>query len=456
MDGRQLAGLILASALVTLDGTATTVALPALGRDLSASVWYLQWIANAPLLVLSALLLPAGTLADKYGRVRLMRLGLVGFVAASVACAFAQSPTGVIAAKLAQGAGGALVLPAALAALRSAYTDSVERTRVFGIWAAWTGAASAAGPLLAGALVDAASWRAVFIPPAAAGLAALLLLRRQAQQDVPAAAAAAPVPRLASAALVAVLGALAYFLMQAPDVALTGARVAWPLVLAVLGAVVLMRAPHRNVLFPRELLCSRNCLPANVASFAFYFGMFGVSFLVVLYVQQVLRHSASWAAVVLLPISIMLLFAERFGRLAERFGTRLLIVTGAIAAAAGIAWMGSSSHPMPFWSHIVVGTGLLGFGISLAVSALTNAAVAAVPEAWAGAASALNHAVVRVAGLIAVALLGSIAAPGASDAVSAEGMRRAMIVCAVVVAVGGVWSSLLIRDEEPGGLTAAE
>ena len=454
MHRRQLAGLILASAVITLDGTATTIALPAIGRDLSASMSRLQWIANAPLLVLAAMLLPAGTLADRYGRVRILRVGLIGFVAASLACAMAPSDIAVIWARLAQGAGGALVLPAALAVLRGAYTDPGERARIFGVWAAWTGAASAAGPLVAGALVDLWSWRAVFIPTIAAGMIAAALL----EPDAPAASPtrSGPLPAVAALGLMVLLGGLAYLLMQGPDVGLRVSTFTPPAALALAGGVALARDRHRHVLFPRELVTSRNCLPANATTFALYFGMFGLSFLVVLYVQQVLDYSALWAAVVLLPISVMLLLAERFGRLTAMVGTRWLIIVGALAAAAGIGWMATSSHPVPFWSRLIVGTSLFGLGTSLAVSALTHAAVAAVPETCAGAASGLNHAVVRAAGLVAVALLGSIAAPGMSDAVSAEGVQRALMICAAVVALGGVAGSALLRDEEPGGLTSGD
>jgi hypothetical protein len=161
-----------------------------------------------------------------------------------------------------------------------------------------------------------------------------------------------------------------------------------------------------------------------------------------------------WAAVVLLPISIMLLFAERFGRLTASVGTRWLVMIGALAAAGGIAWVGSAPHPAPFWSRIVLGTAMFGLGTSVAVSALTNAAVAAVPEKCAGAASGLNHAVVRVAGLMAVALLGSIASPGASDAISAEGFRRGVLLCAAVVAAIGLLGSVRIRDDKAGGVTS--
>lgn len=160
------------------------------------------------------MLLPAGVLADRYGRVRVMRLGLLVFAAGALACAAAQSYQWVIAAKFAQGAGGALVLPAALATLRSAYTDPAERTRILGTWAAWSGVAGAAGPLIAGTLVDLWSWRAVFIPSAAGGLAAIVLLIK----STPAGASTRsdPVPGRATVALMILLGALAYLLIQAP------------------------------------------------------------------------------------------------------------------------------------------------------------------------------------------------------------------------------------------------
>jgi MFS family permease len=454
MRPRQLALLILGSVLITLDGGATNVALPAIGRDLSISVSGLQWITNAPLLVLAVMLLPAGTLADRYGRIRMMRIGLTTFAAGAIASAAAPSETSLIAARLVQGAGGAFVLPASLAVLRGSYRDEAERTRVFGVWAAWTGVASAAGPLLAGGLIDFWTWRAVFLPPAVAGgLAAVALAA-----ETPAAAASRrqPVPIVAMAALMALLSGSALLLIRLPVEGMMGWRAAVPAAIAVLGAVLLTVDPKRHILIPRELVTARNCLPAHAATFALYFGVFGLSFLLVLYLQQVLDYSALWAAVVLLPMSIMLFLAERFGRLTAAFGTRALIVAGALAAAAGIVWMGNSPHPLPFWSRIVAGTAIFGFGISLTVSALTNAAVSAVPESCAGAASALNHATVRAAGLFAVALLGSIAAPGFSDVVSADGVQRAMLICAAVVATGGIGSSVLLRNDAPGGLSPSD
>jgi MFS family permease len=451
MRARQLSGLILASALITLDGTATTIALPAIGKDLSASVFTLQWIGNAPLVVLAALLLPSGTIADRFGRVRVVRMGLASFIAGAGVCALAPSDLTLIAGKFVQGAGAALILPATLAALRGASDDAAERTRIFGVWAAWTGVAAAAGPLLAGGLVDLASWRAVFVPSAIAAAAALGLI----QSDTSSAAAARerPIPLVATTALMVLFGATAYLLTGIAATEIDRTHVAVPGALALMAAVPLARDPHRHVLFPRELLRAHNCLPANASTFALYFGMFGLSFLVALYTQQALGYSALRAAFVLLPVSIMLLLAERFGRLATRVGTRVPIIAGAVCAAAGIFWMALGPHPLAFWSRLIVGTALFGLGISLAVSALTHAAVAAVPDTCAGAASGLNHAVVRAAGLVAIAVLGSLAAPGASDAISAEGFRRAMTICAAVVGIGGVLGATALRDDAPGSVT---
>jgi MFS family permease len=447
---KGLVGLILASALVTLDGTAATIALPAIGRDLNVPMTTLQWIANAPLLILAAMLLPAGALADRYGRIRVLRTGVVCCVIASLGCAAARSDLEIIGARFVQGAGGALVLPAALAVLRGAYTRSTERTHVLGVWAAWTGGASVAGPLLAGALVDLWEWRAVFLPAALTGVVALLLIERHTPAT--AATRTGPVPVRATVALVVLLGGAAYLLMHGPAEGLQVPDVTVGLLLAGAAAVVLTRDRHRDVLFPRELRAARNCLPANAITFALYFGMFGLSFLVVMYVQQVLGYSATWAAIVLSPMSVMLFFAEPFGRLATVIGTRALVLAGAIAAAAGTAWMGVSAHPLPFWPHIIVGTAVFGLGLSLAVSALTHAAVAAVPDACAGAASGLNHAVVRGAGLIAVTVLGSISAPNVADAITVDGFQRALLVSAAVVGVGGIAGTLLLRDDQPGGV----
>jgi MFS family permease len=399
-----LTALILASALITLDGTAVTVSLPAIGRELAWSVSRLQWISNASLLMLAALLVPSGAAADRLGRYRALRIGLLLFAAGSLGGVLSPSGAWLIGARAAQGVGGALILPAALAALRAGFPDPLDRTRIFGVWAAWTGVAGAAGPLLGGAIVDLVSWRGVLAMSCVVAVATLALLGIRSSER------AVVEPR------------------QGPI----------PLVPAV-----------------RELVRSHNCLPANGATFAFYFGMFGLSFLLVLYTQQVLGYSGTWAGVVLLPISVMLFGAGLLGRVTARFGSRLVLTTAAGIAASGVLWLATGAHPLSFTTRLIPAMLLFGLGISVGVAPLTQAAVSAVPEHCAGSASGLNHATVRAAGLIAIAVLGAVAAPGSSQSVSPEGVRTALLVCAAVVGLVGVASGALVRDDRPGGLRKA-
>jgi hypothetical protein len=450
--GRELAALIVASALITLDGTAVTVALPAIGRGLHVSFSRLQWLGNAPLLTLAALLMPAGALADRCGRLRLMRVGLLIFGLSAVACTVATSDVVLIAARLLQGAGAALVLPGAVARLRAAYTDSAERTRKFGVWAAWTGVASALGPLLGGALADLLSWRAVFAVSCGIAIVALVLLKgAPGEPAVP----GRPVPLNATIALTLFLCALAYLLIEGGSSRWTSPRLLVAAACALASLVWVVRAWTRQPLLPNELLTRPNCLSANSATFALYFGLFGVSFLLVLYTQQALGYSGVWAGVGILPVSLMLFLAEPFSRLTSRLGTRIVVAGGSALAAAGILWIAAGPEPLPFWTRIILGTALFGGGVSVAVPALTHAAVSALPEDCAAAASGLNHATVRSAGLLAIALLGSIAAQGASDRMSVDGFRRAMRLCGILVAAGGVVSGMRIREDEPGGVRGA-
>jgi hypothetical protein len=403
---------------------------------------------------MTAILLPGGALADRYGQTRVMRTGLLVFAAASLACSMIAASTTLILARFVQGAGAALALPAALALLRGANRDPLARARLLGLWAAWTGVAGAVGPLLAGLLADTWSWRAVFVLPAAGGVVATLLLRVEPRQSP--GRDGRPIPARATASLMAVLGGMAFLLITSrqPASGTVAPAQAAALIGVVVAGIVFVRDARRSALLPREMMTARNCLAANGVTFALYFGMFGLSFIVALYAQYVLEYSALTTALVLLPISLMLFLAEWFGRLAASVGARLLVAGGSVACAAGIAWIAAAAHPVPVLV-LVVGSAGVGLGLSLAVSPLTHAAVAAVPESCAGAASALNHATVRTAGLVAVALLGSIAADPAA-VVSADGVRHAMIVCAAIVAAGGLTGSFLLRDDDPGGLSARE
>jgi DHA2 family methylenomycin A resistance protein-like MFS transporter len=374
---RRFGMLMLASALVTFDGTAVTLALPAMGRALTIPTASLHWVSDVPLLMLAVLLLPAGAFADRFGHYRAMRVGLVVFAAGAALAGVATSAAVLIAARAAQGVGAAFILPSAFAVVRAAISEPERQARKFGRLAAVTGAAAIAGPLLGGVLADLVSWRAVFALTTGLALAAWVGLWRARE----------------------------------------------------------VTRPSRPSLFPKELLRTRNCIAANIATFGLYFGVFGLPFVIAIYMQQALNYSALHTSLVILPLSIMMFFAAPFARLSPKWGSRRLIGAGSLVAAAGAAWM---ALPMPV--------------LPLAVSPLTQAAVAGVGTSCAGAASAFNHAVVRAGGLAGIALLGALASTQPFPAESLDGLRVAMSTCGVVGASCGVGGAWLLRAEEEGAL----
>ena len=351
--------------------------------------------------MLAVLLLPAGIVGDRVGRRRTTALGLAGFAAASVACAAAPDVGWLIAARLAQGAAAAFVVPGAIAILRATYADEKERARIFGIWAGWSGLASAGGPLLGGALVDTMSWRAVFFASAALALPTLLLLR---------------------------------WVPESHDER--------------------GRSIRRTV---AAVIRTPNCLAGNVSTFVLYFGLFGLSFLLAVYTQDVLGYSGTWAAVALMPVSLMMLaLSERFGQLATRYGPRRLLAAGAVASGAGLLWLGTGIDALSLWTRIIPATSLFGLGMAIAVAPVTHAAVSSVPNDCAGAASGVNNAVVRGAGFLAVAILGYLASGGPEDGgMSAASFGHALKVCGGLVMIVGVLAAQLVRDTERGGLAKA-
>lgn len=407
-----LIAMILASGVVFLDGTAVSVALPTIGRELNAGLSGLQWVVNGYTLTLSALLILGGSLGDHYGRKRLLVIGLVGFGVASVLCGIAPTTEVLIAARMLQGVAGALLVPEGLAILSAVYTDAAERGAAIGAWTGWGGIVTVVGPFLGGLFVERGFWRGVFflnIPL----IAAVLWLVARYVPETRDEEAPKRLDWLGAALVIVGLGGITYGLIEGPEAGWTA-----PLVLAGLigGAVacvafVLVEARVEGPMVPLGLFKNGNFAGANLATLGVYAALGGAFFFVVIYVQNTLRYPAIAAGASLLPISaMMLLFASRFGKLSGRYGPRRFMVAGPVLTGLGFLCFLLARPGASYWTSILPAALLVGAGLSVTVAPLTSTVMGSVPSHQSGIASAINNVASRVAGLLAVAGLGVVVA----------------------------------------------
>ena len=450
-----LAATVGASAMALLDSTTTNVALPAIGQDLRASVSGLQWVINAYTLPLAALILLAGSLADRYGRRRLFLIGIVWFALASLASAVAPSIELLWAARALQGIGGALLTPGSLAILQASFAEG-DRGKAVGAWSGLGGIAAAVGPLLGGWLVQAVSWRAIFwinLP------VAVLVVWITARHVPESRGGLTPDARsrfdLAGAAgCVLGLGGLTWALIAAGDrgasaaVLLTGGAG----LVAIAAFVEIERRIH-DPLVPLSLFASRQFSGVNLVTLVVYGGMSGLFFLLLVFLQRVAGFSPVEAGLALLPITLlMLLLSSRAGDLAERIGPRWPMTIGPLVMAAGTLWLSRLGADASWLTGILPGTVIFGLGLSATVAPLTTTVLASADQRFSGVASGVNNAVARTGSLIAVAVL-PLAAGITGDAFQhpaqlTAGFGMALEISAGILAAGGVLAWGLIRDPE--------
>jgi len=405
-----LVACILGSVIVFLDQTVVNVALPALRRDLDAGLSAQQWVIDAYLLSLASLLLVGGSLGDRLGRRRVFTVGLVGFGATSLLCAVAPSAWLLCAGRGLQGVAGALLVPGSLALITATF-DAEERGRAIGTWTAWTGVAFVLGPLLGGFLIDAVSWRWIFAINVPLVAVTLLLVARA----IPEAAreeGERPGIDVVGALLVSLgLAAPVFALIEQPRRGFEDPLVVAPLVLGVglLAAFVAWERRAGDPMVPLELFRRRNFAVVNLVSLLFYAGLAGMTFFLVLFLQQVAGYSALEAGLALVPITVMMfVLSRRFGGLADRIGSRRLMAAGPLVAGSGVLLMTRLDSSADYLSTLLPALLLFGFGLSMTVAPLTSTVLAAAPERLAGTASGINNAMTRVAALLAIAALGAV------------------------------------------------
>jgi len=394
--------------MALLDGSVVNIALPAIQQALNADAASTQWIVNAYLLLLGALVLIGGSAADLYGRRRIFVLGVAVFIAASIACGLSPNVEVLIVSRAVQGFGAALLTPASLAMLGATF-DEHERSQAIGIWAGAGALTMAAGPLVGGWLVDQISWRAIFLLNVPLAIAAAgLVLRFGCESSDP----HAKQLDLSGAVSVAIgLAAMTWGLSAIPASGFRDKTVLAALGVgtALLASFVVIEARLRErAMMPLSLYRSRNFSATNALTLLLYFALGGALYYLPFGLIRLGGYSATQAGAALLPFALTMGFGASFaGTIADRLGPGLPLTVGPLVAACGLAMLAFADLTQPYWVGVFPPMVLLGVGMAITVPPLTSTVIGAAGEAHAGIASGVNNAVARVAGLLAVAALGA-------------------------------------------------
>src|SRR6516225_8086328 len=404
-----LVATILGSSIAILDGSVVSVALPSIQRSLGGGLAGQQWVSNAYLLTLGSLILLGGSLGDIFGERRIFALGVGGFGAASLLCALAPTIGLLVAFRALQGIAGALLTPSSLALIVATFPER-ERGPAIGTWTAWGTIAGALGPLVAGAILNVASWRWIFVINLPLVVACLWLIRK-AIPPGRAARAHRKVDIVGALLCVLGLGGTVFALIEQPRLGWSSFAVTGSLIggVALFAAFLFYESRITDPMLKLHLFKSRNLAVGNVETLALYGGLSALFFFLVLYLQQVAGYSPLKSGLALLPESVvMFALSSRFGALADRLGPRLFMGAGPLIAGAGMLMLLTFGVHVDYLTEVLPGILVFSLGLSITVAPLTAAILAGIDQAEAGIGSAVNNAVARVAGLIATVAIGAI------------------------------------------------
>lgn len=448
-----LACAVLASGMAMLDGTVVNVALPRIGADLGTSLSTLQWVVNAYMLTLSALLLLGGALGDRLGRRRTLLVGVVWFAVASALCGIAQDGTLLIAARALQGIGGALLTPGSLALVRSTFRTE-DQAKAVGAWSGLTGVAGAVGPFLGGWLIDGPGWRWIFLINLPLGAVVLAIALRHVPESRDPATVGRRFDVLGAVLGAAFLAGISYALITASGA--TVPEVALPALLGLAAGVAFLMVERRTryPMLPLGLFSSRLFSVTNLMTLCLYAAIGGVLFLLPVQLQNGLGYDALEAGVATLPITLLMLVLSAWsGDLSRRVGPTVPLVAGPLIGAVGALLMLRISPGSSYFSGVLPAVAVLGLGMSTFVAPLTATVLASVDEERAGLASGVNNTAARIAQLLVVAALPL--AVGLSDnayrdasAVNAA-FHRAAFGMAGLLVLAAALAALFVRRPAP-------
>jgi EmrB/QacA subfamily drug resistance transporter len=440
--------------MIMLDNTVVNVALPSIQRDLGADLSELEWIVTGYALTFAALMLIGGKVADAYGRRRIFVVGIAVFTVASLWCGLADSGETLIAARVLQGAGAALMNPATLSIIAATFPPH-QRGTAIGIWAGVSGLALAIGPLVGGLITDHLEWSWIFfvnVPVGILAIAASFLFIDESRDE---SHVRLDLPGLATSGIG--LFALTYGLIEANTYGWGSARILGAFALAGIGilAFVLLERNQRSPMLPLELFRNGTYTGANLVILLVALAMFGVFFFVSLYMQNILGYSAVQTGAAFLPMTILIiLIAPIAGRASDRIGSRGLMTAGMILIAVQLVFFARLTHDASFW-NLLPAFMIGGIGMALTMTPSAAAATRSVPVDKAGVGAAVLNSARQVGGTMGIAVMGAIMASATGDVRTPEafmdGFQKALLVAAGIAVVGAVVAYVLVRPHEGRG-----